>query len=151
LHRNEAESNDTLKDAKSKAKDYYNICKSRANSVNSLLDAANKLIILNKDKVFLNYQESQLINEKRKIEIDLRDYNARKLEIDEQMQNVLGQIDGLKKEARSLLDQASKIIGVPLVNNSLQLTEDHKTKLKALSDSTAEISASILQAEAIGE
>lgn len=151
LHRNEAESNDSTKDAKSKAKDYYNICKSRATSINNLLDAANKLITLNKDKIFLNYQECQLINEKRKIDLDLREYTARKSELDEQIANIQVQIDALKNEAKTLLHKASQINGVPLINgNQMSLTADHKEQFAKLPESIGEITANIHQAEAIG-
>ncbi len=106
---------------------------------------------MNKDKIFLNYQECQLINEKRKIDLDLREYTARKSELDEQIANIQVQIDALKNEAKTLLHKASQINGVPLINgNQMSLTADHKEQFAKLPESIGEITANIHQAEAIG-
>jgi hypothetical protein len=112
---------------------------------------AKPLYELNKDKIFLNYQECQLINEKRKIDLDLREYTARKSELDEQIANIQVQIDALKNEAKTLLHKASQINGVPLINgNQMSLTADHKEQFAKLPESIGEITANIHQAEAIG-
>lgn len=135
-------------EAKKKAQQYYDVCKKRAKITNDILDITNRFISLNKDKIFANYQDSQLLNEKRKIESDLRGFVSRSTELTEKRERIDSQYVTLRDEAKVLLVEASKLNGVRL-DKQESLPEAHRAKLDQLPSSLEQLESDIHQSEAI--
>jgi chromosome segregation ATPase len=58
--------------------------------------SAKSLVMLNKDKVLVAYEEAQLQSAKIKIEADLRNYTSRKQELENELERAMQSLKGLK-------------------------------------------------------
>lgn len=92
----------------SKVEEY---AKKEAKLFQDYLDLAKNASILCKDKVTIVYQEAQLQAEKNQFEIEMRDYNEKKANCQEQFSELEKTVKEAKDEALKSLELAKKKLG----------------------------------------
>lgn len=141
-----AERDDIFPDAEKKAKVFAEIAKKRVKLMGDYVMGARNLLMLNKDRQVATYQDQVFQVDKRKVEMELREFTGKKQELDLLVQTIDERIRNAKDEAKSALEAASTICEIRLEKG---VPAALKEKFETLPDCLEEIESEIHKCEAI--
>jgi chromosome segregation ATPase len=142
----ESQNIDLLAEAKKRLEKTCEYSKNKVKLFTDYLVQARNLVVLNKDKTFAVYQDAEYQSEKTQLENGLRDYLNRKQELETNLEEYQSKLKEAKDEAKSALDEASKVNEINLEKG---IPDAYKVKFGTLPDSVERIENEIHQSEAI--
>ncbi len=145
LRKLEEQNIDLVSETRQRMQTISELSKKKAKLFADYVNTAKDIVLLNRDKILVTYEDSRLQQEKITIESEMRNFNSRKQELEAQMENASALLKETRDNARIYLEAASKMNQHPLEKG---LPEEHKTRFAKLPDSVERLETEIHACEA---